>query len=440
MRVLIFRLFAIASLAMLASAPAWAQLEFEGQPIEYGKRFTSDRVAEFGAKLTSGEIKLQSDGKQGLLSAVLKALDVPPESQTLVFSKTSFQLHKISAGRPRAVYFNDDTYVGWVQGSEVIELGSTDREQGAVFYTLEPDKDGNPRVLRDQGQCLICHGSSRTQGVPGYLIRSVYSTPAGRFVSGSPTYVTDHTSPFDERWGGWYVTGRHGSMRHLGNVLCTDENKPGWVDVEEGDNLLELPSRVRPTSYLRPTSDIVALMVMEHQTQMHNLMTRCSYEARTAAYQDHGINEALGRPLDHESESTGRRIASVGEKLLRYMLMADEFELTSPVEGSSGFAQSFSARGPHDAKGRSLYQLDLNKGLFAYPCSFLVHSTQFDALPDRVKQYLGKRLAEILNSDEPTVKGFERLSREDRKAVAEILAETKPEFWQGYVVGRTTQQ
>ena len=411
---------------------ALAQLEFEGQPIEYGKRFTSDRVAEFGAKLASGEIKLESDGKQGVLAAVLKALDVPQESQTLVFSKTSFQLHKISAGRPRAVYFNDDTYVGFCQGSEIIELGSTDREQGAVFYTLEPDKHGQPRVMRDQGQCLICHGSSRTQGVPGYLIRSVYSTPAGRFVSGSPTYVTDHTSPFEERWGGWYVTGKHGAMRHLGNVLCVDENKPGWIDVEEGDNLLELPQRVRPTSYLQPTSDIVALMVMEHQTQMHNLMTRASYEARTAAYQDRGINEALDRPLDFESESTGRRIASVGEKLVRYMLMADEFELTSPVEGSSGFAQLFSARGPKDSQGRSLYQLDLQKSLLKYPCSFLIHSDQFDALPDRVKQYVGKRLAEILMAEEPGVKGYERLKPADRQAIAGILAETKPQFWQQY--------
>lgn len=435
MRSLLSRLGQAALLVLLAISgrSVRAQLEFEGKPIEYGKRFTSDRVADLGAKLTAGEIKLVSDGKQGLLSAVLKALDVPPESQTLVFSKTSFQLHKISPGRPRAIYFNDDTYVGWVQGSEVIELASTDPEQGAVFYTLEPNQDGQPRVLRDQGQCLICHGSSRTQGVPGYLIRSVYSTPAGRFVSGSPTYVTDHTSPFEERWGGWYVTGQHGSMRHLGNVLCTDETKPGWIDVEEGDNLAELPARVRPTSYLRPTSDIVALMVMEHQTQMHNLMTRCSYEARTAAYQDRGINEALDRPLDHESESTGRRIASVGEKLLRYMLMADEFELTSPVTGSSGFAESFSARGPRDVQGRSLYQLDLQKSLFKVPCSFLIYSSQFEALPDRIKQYLGQRLAEILNSEEPTVKGFERLKRADRQAIAEILAETKPTFWNEFV-------
>lgn len=412
----------------LAAPRLWAQLEFESAPIQYGKQFTQDRVAELGRKLESGALKLDGDDRQATLRAVLQALDVPPESQTLVFSKTSFQLHKISPGRPRALYFNDDTYVGWVQGSDVIELGATDDQQGAIFYTLEPNAQGQPRVLRDQGQCLICHASSRTQGVPGFLVRSVYSTPAGRFVSGTPTYVTDHSSPFEERWGGWYVTGRHGAMRHLGNVLCIDENKPGWIDPEEGDNLMQLPERVRPSSYIEPTSDIVALMVLEHQTQMHNFMTRASYEARTAAYQDRGINEALGRPVEFESESTGRRIASVGEKLVRYLLMADEFQLECPVEGASGFATKFSARGPHDARGRSLYQLDLQKRLFKFPCSFLIYSPQFDALPPRIKQYIHQRLHEILLAREP-VKGYERLTDADRTAIVAILSETKSDFW-----------
>ena len=415
-----------------SDSPARAQLDFEGPPVSYGKQPTTDRVAQLAEALAGGELALEEDAKFGLLPAVLNALDVPADSQTLVFSKTSFQLHKISPGRPRALYFNDDTYVGWVQGSDIIELAAADKDQGAVFYTIEPNAAGEPRVLRDQGQCLICHASSRTQGVPGFIVRSVYSTPAGRFVSGSPTYVTDHSSPFDERWGGWYVTGTHGAMRHLGNVTCTDESRPGWIDPEQGDNLTALPSRVRPASYLTPDSDLVALMVLEHQTQMHNWLTRASYEARTAAYQDRGINEALDRPRDFESESTGRRIASIGEKLVRYLLMADEFALSSPVSGTSDFSKTFSQRGPHDAEGRSLYQLDLNSRLFKYPCSFLIYSEQFDALPDRVKRFVGQRLHTILLSDE-AVKGYEQLSPEDRKAIAEILGQTKSEFWNQYV-------
>jgi hypothetical protein len=417
----------------LCGGRAWGQLEFEGPPIDYGKQPATDRVARLGTALESGGLALEPEGKFGLLPAVLKALDVPQDSQTLVFSKTSFQLHKISPGRPRALYFNDDVYVGWVQGSDLIELAAADKDQGAIFYTLEPNSEGKPRVLRDQGQCLICHASSRTQSVPGFLVRSVYSTPAGRFVTGTPTFVTDHSSPFQERWGGWYVTGQHGDMRHLGNVTCTDESKPGWIDPEVGANLSELPSRVRPASYLQPSSDLVALMVLEHQTQMHNWLTRAGFEARTAAFQDRGINEALGRPLDFESESTGRRIASIGEKLVRYLLMADEFQLTAPVSGSSSFAETFSQRGPKDAEGRSLYQLDLKTRLLKYPCSFLIYSEQFDALPDRVKSYIGARLHAILLGPEP-VKGYDKLSVADRQAVAEILAETKGDFWRQFVV------
>ncbi|MGN6133945.1 MAG: hypothetical protein ACTHOU_05555 [Aureliella sp.] len=422
----------VAAVVVGCAVQARAQLDFEGPPIDYAKRPGTDRVAQLAKALEGGTLELKEDEKFGLLPAVLEALDIPIDSQTLVFSKTSFQLHKISPGRPRALYFNDDTYVGWVQGSDIIELAATDKEQGAMFYTIEPNALGQSRVLRDQGQCLICHASSRTQGVPGFVVRSVYSTPAGRFVSGSPTFVTDHSSPFEQRWGGWYVTGTHGEMRHLGNVTCTDESRPGWIDPDEGANLTRLPGRVRSGAYLTEDSDLVALMVLEHQTQMHNWITRAGYEARTAAYQDRGINEALDRPLDYESESTGRRIASIGEKLVRYLLMADEFPLGSPVRGTSSFAETFSKRGPHDAKGRSLYQLDLEKRLFKYPCSFLIYSEQFEALPERVKSFIGQRLHTILLGDQP-VKGYEKLADEDRRAIAEILAETKPDFWETHV-------
>ncbi len=346
---------------------AWGQLDFEGKPINYGQGSTQDRVAKFAEELKSGKLKLTTDSKMGYLPAVLKALQVPEESQTLVFSKTSFQLHKIDPVHPRAVYFNDDTYVGWVNGGEVLELASTDPEQGAIFYTFETEHPQGPTVLRDQGQCLICHGTVRTQGVPGYLVRSVFCNPAGRFVSGTPSYVTDHASPFEQRWGGWYVTGTHGSMRHLGNALCRDESYPGWINRDAGANANELPEHVDAEVFLRPSSDLVALMVMEHQSQMHNLITRASYETRTATYQDSGINEALGRPEGTLSESTQRRIASVGERMLKYMLFADEIELESPVTGSSEFSKTFSQRGPQDKQGRSFYQLDLQRYLVRYP-------------------------------------------------------------------------
>jgi hypothetical protein len=409
-----------------------AQLDFEGPPIHYGAEPSRDRVARLLENLEQKKIELKEDERWGFLPALLNALDIPQESQTLVFSKTSFQLHKIGPDRPRAVYFNDDTYVGWVRNSGMLELGAVDDKQGAVFYTLDLNEHAEPRIARDQGQCLICHANQRTQAVPGFLVRSVYSNPAGHFVSGTPAFVTDHSSPFQQRWGGWYVTGKHGDMPHLGNQVVKDESLQGWLDPKAGSNWLELPKEILPDEYLQPSSDIVALMVLEHQTQMHNLLTRASFEARTAAYQDSGINKALDRPIDFQSESTERRIASVCEKLVRYLLMADEFELSSPIEGSSRYAVQFSRRGPKDSQGRSLYALDLQTRLFRYPCSFLIYSEAFDAMPEVIHQAVGKRLNEILLADE-TVNGFERLSSDDRTAIAGIVKDTKADYWKKYV-------
>lgn len=409
-----------------------AQLDFEGPPIQYGSEPSHDRVARLAAALESGKTQLQDDERWGLLPALLEALEIPRESQTLVFSKTSFQLHKIGPDRPRAVYFNDDTYVGWVKHSKLLELGAADKDQGGVFYTLEASQLARPRLIRDQGQCLICHANQRTQAVPGFLVRSVYSNPVGHFVSGTPAYVTDHTSPFQQRWGGWYVTGSHGGMSHLGNVVCKDEALPGWLDPKEGLNQRSLPDDISPDEYLEPSSDIVALMVLEHQTQMHNFITRANFETRTAAFQDAGINKALERPKDFQSDSTVRRIASVSEKLVRYLLMADEFMLSSPVTGSSRFAKQFSGRGPHDSHGRSLYALDLKKRLFQYPCSYLIYSENFDALPDVVKVVVGRRLKEILMA-EGDIEGYAKITEEDRQAIVGILKETKADFWDMYI-------
>ncbi len=208
-------------LALIFLAPeASAQMgSFGGPPINYMTAEVNDPVAKLSAKLDAGEIELQYDDKHGYLASVLKALDIPTSSQTLVFSKTSLQLQRISPRRPRALYFNDDVYVGWCQRGDVLELAATDAKQGATFYSLKQTPDGSPKFVRDKGLCLSCHSSSRTQDVPGYLIRSVFADYSGQPVYGSGTFTTDQTSPLSERWGGWYVTGQHGRMRHMGNVI-----------------------------------------------------------------------------------------------------------------------------------------------------------------------------------------------------------------------------
>lgn len=419
---------AMSIICLSVATPLAAQSAgYERPPIDYLNAEVHDPVAKLAAKLDAGEIDLDHDDRFGYLPAMLAALDIPVSSQTLVFSKTSLQLHRISPRRPRAIYFNDDVYVGYCQNGDVLELAATDPRQGATFYTVKQSAKRPPKVTRDRGQCLSCHASSRTQDVPGYLVRSVFVDAAGHPMLGTHTYSTDHTSPFDERWGGWYVTGTHGEMRHMGNVISREEGREVLTDRESGANLETLEGRFDTDAYLTPHSDLVALMVLEHQVQMHNAIAAANYETREAIHQSEQMNRLLGREPGMLSDSANRRIDAAAARVLRYLLMRDEFRLTSPVAGTSGFAEDFAARGVRDSQGRSLRDLDLRERLFRYPCSFLVHSPAFDGLPDEVRSRVLTGLARILRGADDSG-DFDHLSVADRRAIAETLAETKPEF------------
>ncbi len=411
---------------LIASQPLHAQQDgFERPPIDYMNTEVHDPVAVLAAKLKAGEVSLDYDKTFGYLKSVLKALDVPISSQTLVFSKTSLQLQRISPRRPRSLYFNDDVYVGYCQQGDVLEFAATDAEQGATFYTLEQLDDGKPKLVRDRGVCLSCHASNRTQNVPGYLVRSVFTDVAGQPKLGSKTFTTDHTSDIKDRWGGWYVTGNHGSMRHMGNTLSTgNEDK---FDREVGANEVDLSQRFRGETYLSAHSDIVALMVLEHQTQMHNAIAAANYETRQAIYQSYQMNDLLQRPKNHLSDSAKRRIAASVDRVLKYLLMCDEFKLTDKVTGSTRFAEEFTARGKKDSKGRSLRDFDLHTRLFKYPCSYLIYSSGFDGLPDEVRSEVISRLILILEGRD-TAPQYAHLTSDMRREILEILRDTKPEF------------
>ncbi|MDP7018324.1 MAG: hypothetical protein QGG36_21135 [Pirellulaceae bacterium] len=401
------------------------QSEFTTAPILYHSSKAVDRVAKMSERLESGKLTLKRDDRHGFLAAVLRELKVPIESQTLVFSKTSLQLRRITASRPRALYFNDDIYIGWVQGGVVVEVGAVDPQLGAVFYTIDQHAD-RAIVKRDQGECLACHATRRTQHVPGFLVRSVFAASDGQPFYAMGTTTTDHTTPIDLRFGGWYVSGKHGAMRHRGNVIARDDPKSP-IDPDSGANVLDLAKRVDVTPYLAPTSDIIALMVLEHQTQMHNLVTRASYESRQAAHYDKTMNRVLERPNNFVSDLTKRRVQRVGDALLSYLLFAGEYELTAQVTGNSKFAKQFAARGPHDSKGRSLREFDLRERLFRYPCSFLIHTESFGALPTDVRDYVEEGLLDVLTGKERG-DDFKHLTPQDRQAILEILVDTKPAF------------
>lgn len=424
-------------LTILCASSASAQLEFEQDPINYSASTPHDRIADLKEKLDAGSTTLAYSEEHGYLPALLDYLRVPTSSQVLVFSKTSLQRDRISPRTPRALYFDDDVYVGWVRNGDVMELSAADPNLGGVFYTLDQRRTDRAVITRQTDHCLLCHSSTHSDRVPGHIMRSVYSDRAGLPVLSSGTFRTDHTSPLRERFGGWYVTGTHGAQRHMGNEIVRGVNGPEDLDCEAGANVTDLRERLDTAPYLAAHSDLVALLVLAHQTAMHNQLTAANYSGQFTLRDALVMNHALDRPEDYESDSTRRRYASAAEKVLDGLLFVDEAPLTDAVAGTSDFAAEFAARGPFDSQGRSLRQFDLRKRLFRYPCSFLIYSEAFDGLPDRVRELVYRRLWEVLTNVEVTDK-FAHLKPADRLAILEILRETKqglPDYWREDAVG-----
>ena len=396
------------SLAACALIAARAQvvknqgyIPFGDAPINYRSENLDDPIARLQKQLDSGEVKLEYEAGRGYLRPVLRALRVPVSSQTLVFSKTSFQFPKISPEKPRALYFNDDIYVGRVHDGPSLEFISFDPMQGAIFYVLNDQPAEHPRFERAALDCVQCHvAANSTRGVPGVMLRSVFTSASGTQAAGTPSYITGQDSALKDRFGGWYVTGSLGKQTHLGN-----------------------PSLPDTADYLTNYSDIVAHLVLAHQTQMHNLITQTNYQTRLAPY------------AGKDADAARRQFERPAEQLVRYLLFANEAPLEEPVAGTSGFAQEFEARGPRDGRGRSLRDFDLQRRIFKYPCSYLIYSEAFDAIPQPAKDYVYRRIFEVLSGREQGP-DFASLSAEDRQAILEILVATKPglpEEWKEFV-------
>lgn len=352
-----------------------------------------DPATELSRKIEQGQISLAYDPVTGYLPALLKALDVPVESQMAVFSKTSVQALRIEPRNPRVLFFNDSTMVGWVRGGS-IEVASQDPVRGMVFYLVDqraPAEQGAPSgspFIRHQ-DCLRCHMTPATLGVPGTRARSVFPSASGVPLDHTPQYDTDSRTPFGQLWGGWYVTGESGSGEHMGNRPAA----PLHLDSLDG--------RTLPGATLTRYSDIAALLVFQHQTRVMNLLTRANQESRIAL-------------------AGSRRLTAAAQEALRELaeglLFSGDVPLEGHIAGTSGFAERFAAGGPRDSQGRSLRELKLNGRLMRYGCSYMIYSPAFDALPAEAKDFIYRRMWE----------GLAAQPAEDRTAVIQILRETKP--------------
>ena len=386
-------------------------------PLRYSDTKARDSIAKLAGELASGARKLE--GVRGLerLRFVLRELNVPEESQALVFSKTSHQNHLIHPKNPRALYFSPDAYVGYVPGG-AIELIVEDPALGPVFYVLDDDDAGRPVIQRDTNLCMSCHGTTRTEGVPGMLVRSVFPNPDGHPLLAKGTTHVTHETPIPERWGGYYITGRS-SLPHLGNFTYDEQDEDD--DKPRTSDLADLREKIDVTKYLRPTSDIVALMVLEHQCQMHNLMNAAAMQYRRSHY----LAKAIDPQGDPDQGSAGRVADGMAERIVAWMFFKDEAELGDGVEGNEEFQKAFAARFPRTKGGDSLADFQLYDRLFKNRCSYMVYSKTFRELPARVKSAVMEKMKAALAGEDP---GFDWLRESERKRISAILDETLEEW------------
>lgn len=421
------RLFCLVLTGMLVTFTAdpncYAQFDIEEAPFEYSKTQDQNRVTELIAQLKSDEKQLEHSDDFGYLPSLLKEFGISTYSQGLVFSKTSLQVGHISSQNPRAIYFNDDVYIGWVRGSSLVEISTSDARLGAAFYSAE-QSGSRLNIRRRNYTCLACHTTSMTKGVPGHTVRSVFPKHNGGFDYRRKSFVTDHTSPIVERWGGWYVTGDHGNMNHMGNSVLAGSR----LDTRHSSNLSDLSDRIFTLDWLTPYSDIVALMVLEHQTQMHNTFTVGNFTVRQAVYE----NQQLAGPSAKTREKEFAQIVDGAAKnIVEFMLFLNESPLANEIKPSNRFAKIFSSRQPADGQGRSLRAFNLKSRLFEYPCSYMIYSHAFATLEAELRNQVYWRLWNTLNADASSDE-FKHLDNDVRIAIREIITATKtdlPAYW-----------
>lgn len=402
--------------------------EYENAPIRYSDTTPNDATQRLESLMAAGKVKIDRTDAWTVLRDVMKQFDIPQESQVMVFSKTSKQNDRISPQTPRVVYFGDNAYIGYCLGGS-IEVATIDPKLGPIFYLLDPDEEpAKPLHFQRDNSCLSCHGGPFTPEVPGVIVRSVYPGPEGHPIMSQGSTVVDSTTPFADRWGGWYVTGKHGSVLHRGNVTATEKNDQTIdIDFKAGANVTNLSRFFDVTPYKRKQSDIVALMVLEHQTSVQNILTKANQSSLRAMHMQTSLQRELGETVMSEPTGTARRIIDhCAEDVVEALLFKGEAALPDGgIEGDPAFQTAFTKRAPQSSDGRSLKDFQLLRRLFKYRCSYMVYSLTFQHLTAPLKQTVLTRLWTVLEGKD-TSGEYGYLGETERGHIRRILAETLP--------------
>jgi hypothetical protein len=400
-------LLAVLSVGYLPAQPAYDAIY--DPPHSYNEKRPQDKFTRLRDDIESGKILLDRSSELAFLRSLLKALDIPVSSQMLVFSTTSLQLSLISPSNPRAVFFNEEVYLGFIPGGR-IEIVALDPTLGAIFYIFDMPLNGAAMTIERTGRCMNCHAGDDTGHVPGIVIKSVMPGPNGGSLDAFRIAQSGHGIPFTERFGGWHVTGEHGITNHLGNL--TGQYKEGTLTQLSNPH----GKRFRVEKYPAPTSDILPHLLHEHQAGFVNRAVEATYRARTIEFVSEGkLTAEQTRELDEQA-----RI------LTRYLLFADEVVLPpGGVIGDETYRKEFQVNRRATASGLALKDFDLQTRLFKHRCSYMIYSPVFDGLPSSVKQRVFARVKNVLSGKDSE---FAYLPAAERQAIRQVLIATLPEF------------
>ena len=389
---------ALLSAKAISADPAWRDID--APPHLYRTRTPTDRFTRMQGDFASGRIALDRSSEKAFIASLLRSLDVPVSSQMLVFSTTSLQLRLISPSNPRALFFNDDVYVGFIPGGRV-EVVSLDPELGAIFSIFDIPRDGAPPRFERSERCMNCHAAADTGFVPGLVMKSVVPGPSGGSLTAFRIEQTGHGIPFEQRFGGWYVTGQPGVASSLGNVVGRLSAGTLTKQTIEPGTLFDF------ARYPAATSDVLPQLLLEHQAGFVNRVVQASYRARTDLHANGGtLTPEQAQEMDEQA-----RIVT------RYVLFADEAPLPpGGVEGDAAFKRDF-------ANGRPLREFDLRTRLFKVRCSYMIQSAVFSGLPPEMKQRIYRRFGEALDVEKPDAE-YAYLPADEKRAIRKIVKAT----------------
>lgn len=411
-KALLLTLFILPTLAV-------AQLPYDRDypALNYAEAETHDAASLLFEDIQAGRIQLEYRGERGYLESLLTLLNIDDTSQLLVFSKTARKSRFVTPETPRALYFNDEVYIGYIPETNTLEIASMDPNLGPVFFDIPQDAEAAMELNRQTSRCLRCHDtmSNTGRGTPRFMMSSRLVDSNGEIASHEVSVIMQDSTPLQQRWGGWYVTGLHGEQETMGNLMFEGRaTSVSEIDLRANGNKVDLTDWVDTSPYLTGHSDIVALLVIQHQIEVQNTMTKASWDYRQL--------------LAEEGAVSSEKVAELATPVLQALLMKNEAALGDQIQGLSGFTEYFQNLGPFDNNMRSLRDLDLQQRVFKYPLSYLIYTDAFAALPEALHSYLVDSIYQLLSADEDPV-DYAYLDAASRAAILEIVNATAPGFF-----------